>query len=83
MGDKNKKKETENKSTTFAFERYRLTLTHEFIDDEGVSHKLDLPLTVQQVVEHHTREKYGAPVFINEMLERMKYAVLNQAEITW
>lgn len=78
MSDKNK-----NKATKVAFESYRLTLTHEFIDDKGVSHKLDPPLTVQCVVEHYTREKPGASICINEMLERMREAVLKLIQITW
>ena len=73
----------ENKTKGYAFERYRLTLTHEFIDKEGCSHKLDLPLIINQVVEPDIRRQYGHSVFINEMLERMKEAVLKQVETSF
>ena len=60
-----------------AFERYRLVLFHEFIDDEGKAYRLDLPLSVCQVIEHFTRMQYGSAVIIDKMMDDFKEYLLN------
>ena len=67
---------SKEKNTLFPLERYRLVLYHEFIDCDGETHKLNKPITIQQVIEHGTRLMYGENVIINKMMDDLKEYLL-------
>lgn len=57
-------------------ERYRLILTHEYVDDDGEAHKIEDPICTNYTI---IRDEYTppTPVIINEMIERLKHFLLN------
>lgn len=57
-------------------ERYRLILTHEYVDDDGEAHKIEDPICTNYAIirDEHTPP---TPVIINEMLERLRHFMLN------
>lgn len=57
-------------------ERYRLTLTHEYIDDDGEAHKIEDPIRTDYNIMN---DGINAPtaVVINEMLERLRRFMLD------
>ena len=59
------------------FERYRLVLTHEYIDEKGVAHKLEDPICTDYNI---MLDGINPPptVIINEMLERLRRFVLDR-----
>lgn len=58
------------------FERYRLVLTHEYIDNDGKAHKLEDPICTEYNI---MMDKFAPPrsVIVNEMIERLKHFMLN------
>ena len=67
-------------SEKIPFERYRITLRHEFIDDQGEAYKIDDPLSVDYMMLRG--EKYGMPMplLINEMMDKLKMALIDLAK---
>lgn len=61
------------------FERYRLILTHEYIDKKGVAHKLEDPICTDYSIMLDGINPPPA-VIINEMLERLRQFMLNSVE---
>lgn len=63
------------KNLVLPHEQYTLTLTHEFIDDEGECHTLDTPIVSKYIVD----KAYGCVptgVIVNDMIERLKNYIL-------
>ena len=60
-------------------ERYRLILTHEYIDDDGEAHKIEKPICTDYSImpDEHT---LPVPVIINEMMEKLKSFMLNSVK---
>lgn len=58
------------------FERYRLVLTHEYIDKKGVAHKLENPICTDYNIMLDGNNPPPA-VIINEMLGRLRRFVLD------
>ena len=58
------------------FERYKLVLRHDFVDGEDV-HEIEKPLVIQYCVDRRYR---GGAIIVNEMIEKLRDAVLNAAE---
>lgn len=61
------------------FERYRLILTHEYIDKKGVAHKLEDPICTDYSIMLDGINPPPA-VIMNEMLERLRQFMLNSVE---
>ena len=59
------------------FERYRLILTHEYIDEKGVAHKLEDTICADYSI---MSDRINPPpaVIINEILERLRRFVLDR-----
>ena len=58
------------------FERYKLVLRHDFVDGEDVR-EIEKPLVIQYCVD---RRYGGGSIIVNEMIEKLRDAVLNAAE---
>lgn len=60
-------------------ERYRLILTHEYIDGDGEAHKIEKPICTDYIImrDDHTPP---LPVIINEMMEKLKSFMLNSVK---
>ena len=59
------------------FERYKIILCHEYSDSDGQLHNIEEPLCVSYVVVRG--EKYGGEsIMINEMMDRLKQALLQR-----
>jgi len=58
------------------FERYRLILTHEYIDEKGVAHRLEDPIRTDYSV---VVDRLAPPkaIIVNEMIEKLKHFMLN------
>lgn len=58
------------------FERYRLTLEHEYIDSKKEAHQIEDPIRTDYSI---MRDESNPPtsVIINEMIERLKHFMLN------
>ena len=67
-------------SEKIPFERYRIILRHELIDDQGEAYKIDDPLSVDYMMLRG--EKYGMPMplLINEMMDKLKMALIDLAK---
>ena len=61
------------------FERYRIIMRHEYVDDQGKSYEIDDPLSVDYMILRG--EKYGMPMplLINEMMDKLKKALIDLA----
>lgn len=55
-------------------ERYTLVLRHDFVDGEDV-HEIEKPLVVQYCVG---RRYGGSSIIVNEMIDKLRDAVLNE-----
>ena len=57
-------------------ERYRLTLVHEYIDENGEAHKIEDPIRTEYSI---MMDEFAPPrsVVVNEMIERLKHFMLN------
>ena len=57
-------------------ERYRLTLEHEYINDEGKVYKIEDPIRTDYNI---MMDEFAPPrsVVVNEMIERLKHFMLN------
>lgn len=57
-------------------ERYKLTLEHEYIDDDGKAHKIEDPIRTDYNI---VRDESNPPtaVIVNEMLDRLRYFMLH------
>lgn len=62
-----------------SYERYRIIMRHDFIDDQGKSYEIDDPLSVDYMILRG--EKYGMPMplLINEMMDKLKKALFDLA----
>ena len=58
------------------FERYRLVLRHEFVDGEEI-HEIEKPIVISYCVD---RRYGGSSIIINEMIDRLRNAILNEEE---
>ena len=56
------------------YERYCIVLTHEYVDSEGEKHSLEEPLAV----EYLALDRYRSVLLINEMMDKLKYALLER-----
>lgn len=58
------------------FERYRLTLVHEYIDENGEAHKIEDPVRTDYSV---VVDRLAPPkaIIVNEMIEKLKHFMLN------
>lgn len=66
----------EQEGRNMTIERYRLTLEHEYIDSNGKVHKIEDPIrTDYNIIMGESNPP--TVVIINEMLERLKYYMLN------
>ena len=61
------------------FERYRLTLEHEYIDSKGEAHQIEDPIRTEYSIRRDENTPPTA-VIINEMLERLRRFMLNSIE---
>ena len=57
-------------------ERYRLTLEHEYINDEGEVYKIEDPIRTDYSV---VVDRLAPPkaIIVNEMIEKLKHFMLN------
>ena len=57
-------------------ERYRLTLEHEYINDEGKVYKIEDPIRTDYSV---VVDRLAPPkaIIVNEMIEKLKHFMLN------
>ena len=62
-----------------SFERYRLILRHEFLDGKGGRHDIEEPRVVECAIMHGMNP-YPVPLLINNMMEKMKAALLKEEE---
>lgn len=62
-----------------AFETYRLTLSHFFVDDKGNRHKLEDPYVLEYSVDR-TNSLAPVPCIINSMMDRFKQELLRMME---
>ena len=60
-----------------ATEQYRLTLEHFIVDTNGNKHKLEEPLFVNVIYD---RTFGPAPYVINQMLDQLRYAVIERID---
>ena len=62
------------------YERYRIIMRHDFIDDQGKSYEIDDPLFVDYTI--FRGEKYGMPMplLLNEMMDKLKKAMIDLAK---
>ena len=61
------------------FERYRLILVHEYVDEKGAAHRLEDPICTDYNIMYD-RVNPPASVIINEMLEKLKRFILSSME---
>ena len=61
-----------------AHEKYKLTLTHAFVDCDGQEHQLELPITVQQILLDGCQIGMPPGVLINRMMDEMKHYLLQK-----
>lgn len=61
-----------------AHEKYKLTLTHAFVDCDGQEHQLELPITVQQILLDGGQIGMPPGVLINRMMGEMKHYLLQE-----
>ena len=63
-----------------SYERYRIILRHEFVDDRGRCYDLNEPLTVEYTILRG--EKYGMPqpILLNEMIDKLKMELCDLAK---
>ena len=57
-------------------ERYRLILTHEYIDENGEAHKIEDPIRTEYSI---MMDEFAPPkaIIVNEMIEKLKHFMLN------
>lgn len=60
-----------------SYERYRLTLQHEFVDDHGANFNLDEPLVIEYIMLRGEAYRVPTPLLLNEMMDKMKAGLLN------
>ena len=60
-------------------EQYTLTLTHEYIDDDGERNTLDEPIKVNYIVLRTGYLAQPLSIVINEMMDSMKHYLLQIA----
>ena len=62
------------------YERYRIIMRHDFIDDQGKSYEIDDPLCADYTILRG--EKYGMPMplLLNEMMDKLKEALIDLAD---
>lgn len=67
-------------SKTVPFERYRLTLKHEIIDEDGKAHLLNEPLVVNGIISlfDGIAMFYSANVMIHNLCERMEHEAMQK-----
>lgn len=60
-------------------ERYRIVLKHEYVGNEGKPYQIEEPLCIEYMVPH---SDYLPPstVLINEMMDRLKTAMLDRVK---
>lgn len=59
---------------TVSYERYTLTLQHEYVDQDGQLHQLEEPIAVSSYVPH--MDEWPSAIVINDMMERLgKYMI--------
>lgn len=59
-------------------ERYRLILKHEYIDDDGIAHKIEDPYVIDNL--SFNVPDYGCPpaIRVDAMMDRFKHELLNR-----
>lgn len=58
------------------YERYNLTLRHEFVDDRGTNFNLDEPLVIEYIMLCGEEHRVPTPLLLNEMMDKMKAGLL-------
>lgn len=66
-------------SKKIPFERYRIIMRHEFIDDQGEVHEIDDPLFVDYKMLRGEKYGFSMPLLINEMMDILKKALIDLA----
>ena len=62
-----------------AFETYRLTLNHYFVDDKGNRHKLEEPCILEYSIDRADPHP-PVPFIINSMMDRFKQEILRMKD---
>lgn len=59
-------------------ERYRLILKHEYIDDDGIAHKIEGPYVIDNL--SFDLAGYGCPpaIRVNAMIDQFKHELLER-----
>lgn len=66
-------------SKTVPFEKYRLTLKHEIIDEDGKAHLLNEPLVVNEIISSFDGNAVcHVNVMIHNLCERMEYEAMQK-----
>lgn len=66
-------------SKTVPFEKYRLTLKHEIIDEDGKAHLLNEPLVVSEIISSFDGNAVcPMNVMIHNLCERMEYEAMQK-----
>ena len=60
------------------FEKYTLILKHEMVDDNGDKTEIEPPYVLSMCFDRYGINYSGAPVFLNEMLDRFKHEILTK-----
>lgn len=60
-----------------SYERYRLTLRHEFVDCRGISFDLGDPLSVEYIMMRGEKLGIPTPMLLHEMMDKLKAALLD------
>lgn len=64
-----------------SYEKYRIVLTHEYIDSDGQKHRLEEPLAVEYTLLLDNMGFTVRPsVLINEMMDKLKIGLLTRFE---
>lgn len=60
------------------FEKYTLILKHEMVDGNGDKTEIEPPYVLSMCFDRYRDNYPGAPVIINEMLDRFKHEILTK-----
>lgn len=58
-------------------ERYRLILKHEYIDDDGIVHKIEDPYVIDSLSFNMPDYGYPPVIRVDAMMDRFKHELLN------
>ena len=58
-------------------ERYRLILKHEYIDDDGIVHKIEDPYVIDSLSFNMPDYGYPPVIRVDAMMDQFKHELLN------